>query len=118
LKGEQDDVNSVETADSRDEEHAGQRGGRMSAFVMTEENQNRRQSTRSMTLDTNFFNLLVKTFKNTKVAQEEQGEEQPIQRISSRSRKIKKLGEEFDTSDWRKGRMTQNGKTILASKKN
>jgi len=54
LKGEQDDVNSVETADSRDEEQAGQRGGRMSAFVMTEEsqNQNRRQSTRS-----NFFFL-------------------------------------------------------------
>ena len=64
--------------------------------------------------------ILVKTFKNTKAAQEEEEpvEEQPIQRISSRSRKIKKLGEEFDTSDWRKGRMTQNGKTILASKKN
>jgi len=114
MRLEQDEVDSTETTDSRDEDANNKRkqkpaiGGRMMAFVTTEdkvpEKSNRRQSTR------------IKTYKNTK-PKEETEEEPIIQRISSRSKKIKKLGEEFDTSDWRKGRTSRNGKA-LTSKKN
>jgi len=41
-----------------------------------------------------------------------------VQRVSARSKKIKKLGEEFDTSDWNKGRGTRTSKATNSSKKN
>jgi jumonji domain-containing protein 2 len=116
MRLEQDEVDSTETTDSRDEDSHSKRrqkstsGGRMSAFIHTEdkvpEKSNRRQSTR------------IKTYRNTKAKEEvqEEEEEPTIQRISNRSKKIKKLGEEFDTSDWRKGRTTRNGRAITSKK--
>lgn len=56
--------------------------------------------------------MIAKTIsKRNENKAEDLDDEKPAQRISSRSKKIKKLGEEFDTSDWKKGqplKKTQN----------
>jgi len=59
-----------------------------------------------------------KKTKEKEVPEEFEEREKSVQRISARSKKIKKLGDEYDTSDWRKGRSTRNGRVINAPKKN
>jgi len=116
MKLEQEEVNSTETTDSA-EPHGKSRlrtpsRGRMSAFVIEEkpEPKNKRtQPARSKTVS--------KKSKAKEVPVEDE-REKSVQRISSRSKKIKKLGEEYDTSDWRKGRATRNTRTINNTKKN
>jgi len=102
MKLEQDEVHSVETTDSRDDEaHRKKRkpalGGRMSAFVTTQ----------------------IKKIPSTKIKhteQEEEEEEKPSHGISTRSKKIKKLKEELDPTDWKKGPTTRHGRNTRSSK--
>jgi len=117
MKLEQEEVNSTETTDSA-EPHGKNRQrtqsrGRMSAFLQEEKpaEKNRRSTTSRS-------KAASKKTKAKEVPEEFEEREKSVQRISARSKKIKKLGDEYDTSDWRKGRSTRNGRVINAPKKN
>lgn len=62
--------------------------------------------------------FLVKTVrkKAVKNIEEEEMEEPVTTRMSNRSKKIKKLGEEYDTSDWKRIGGTRTSNTTTTKK--
>jgi len=116
MKLEQEEVNSTETTDSAETNGKSRTRtpsrGRMNSFFTEEkpaEKNKRTQPARNKT---------VSKKSNAKEVPVDDEREKSVQRVSARSKKIKKLGEEFDTSDWNKGRGTRTSKATNSSKKN
>jgi jumonji domain-containing protein 2 len=118
MKIEQEEVESTETADSRD------------AQPMRKPRSRTREKDKMEVIlsgDAKIFDKNKRpyttkrgrTINNKSIDRNDEieDEERTRLRISNRSKKIKKLGEEFETVDWKKMRRTRSGKPLSPIKK-
>jgi jumonji domain-containing protein 2 len=118
MRVEQEEVDSTETADSRDAQPQRKTRQRLN---------DKDKMDVILNGDKKIFDKSKKTYttkrgrtinnKSRDKSEELEEEERTRPRISNRSKKIKKLGEEFETTDWKKMRKTRSGRALSPIKK-